>query len=474
MHNPFGFAHYRRFLDLETRWFDKAIQRTWRDRREAGETYRHLPDLPVLREMAEVQRVMSELLGHSALEVGSPMERWATDPEARLTNDERVMTRYRIKTRATVIEIQRPVGEHRCVARDAFDPEFGEFLVFHPTLAKAPRFSRHLGWYTWFPHFVHPLGPMVELVPHLWFAWRDEVIHEVRHRHNQDHTMNCHRFLRENFVASLRVLGCLIEDWESTDEPVGPSSHSAAVYRVRDTIPKLKALFETNPACAPFLVLPRHPGYGDCRGEYRFRVRGAPENLEECPPYLGADRDSPGERTIGMISLYDEILLFHCYSRQALKLGRRFLEEKFEGRLEFDYEDTLELTDLAKCLEPAIAVSPLPLANIWKDDPKNARDPGAGEPASPEFLKRCRREMVRWLDDHHALTFAGFLDEPHFFLEHRTPREASRSAQDRPKLVELMKVAIYEIDQRNRQFELALSIEPILRELGLEELLAGD
>jgi hypothetical protein len=127
-----------------------------------------------------------------------------------------------------------------------------------------------------------------------------------------------------------------------------------------------------------------------------------------------------------MISLYAKILLFHCYSRPALKLGRRFLDEEFAGRLEFDYEDTLELTDLAK-----------------------------------------------WLEEHRAGTFAGFLDKPHFFLDDRTPREASRSEQDRPQLVELMKVALYEIDQRNRRFELALSIDAILRELGLAELVEG-
>ena len=77
---------------------------------------------------------------------------------------------------------QRSVGENRCVARDLFDPGVGEFIVFHPVLGNAPPFSRHLGWYTWLPHFVHPLGSMVELVPHLWFAWRDEVLQEVRHR----------------------------------------------------------------------------------------------------------------------------------------------------------------------------------------------------------------------------------------------------------------------------------------------------
>jgi hypothetical protein len=96
--------------------------------------YGDLPDIPVFRNMADVQQVMSELLGHSALEVGSRLEGWAADPEARLTNDERGMTQFRIKTRATVIEVQRSEGEDQLVARDLFDSEAGEFVVFHPTL----------------------------------------------------------------------------------------------------------------------------------------------------------------------------------------------------------------------------------------------------------------------------------------------------------------------------------------------------
>jgi hypothetical protein len=46
-------------------------------------------------------------------------------------------------------------------------------------------------------------------------------------------------------------------------------------------------------------------------------------------------------------------------------------------------------------------------------------------------------------------------------------------AIERPKLVELMKVALYEIDQRNLQFAVALSIDPLLHELGLPELVEG-
>ena len=403
--------------------------------------------------------------------MGSPLERWAADPESRLSNDERLLSRFRIKTRATVIEIQRSVGENRCVARDLFDPGVGEFIVFHPVLGNAPRFSRHLGWYTWLPHFVHPLGSMVELVPHLWFAWRDEVLQEVRHRQSQDYTMTCQRFMRENFMASLRVLGMVIHDWEATKEPAHSAWHCSAVYRVHDAISNLKVLFQTNPACAPFMVLPRHPTYGVCRGEYRYRIRGAPEDLEVYRPYLGAELDSPGERTIGMFSLYDEILLFHCYSKEAFNLGCRFLNEEFQRLLEFEYEDILDIADQMDCQAPTFAVRPLPITR--GDAPRAPWHPGPGDQSSPGFMQRFRQEMVGLLQDHHDRTFAGFLDEPHFFLDDRTPREASRSEQDRPKLIELMKVALYEIDRRNRQFELALSIDPILRELGLAELLAG-
>src|SRR5204863_8674708 len=114
-------------------------------------------------------------------------------------NDERVMTRWRVHTRATVIEIQRPDKKNVCLARDVFAPYLGEFTVFHANLSRAPRFSRFLGWFTWFPHYTHPLGHMVELVPHLWFAWRDEVLHELKDRRNADASITCQTFLRENF-----------------------------------------------------------------------------------------------------------------------------------------------------------------------------------------------------------------------------------------------------------------------------------
>jgi hypothetical protein len=423
-----------------------------------------------LRELAEVQHVMTELMGNGAHEVGCALERWADDREVRLTHDERLMTRYRIKTRATVIEIQRSVGQDRCMARDVFDPGMGEFLVFHPTLAKLPRFSRRLGWFTWFPHFVHPLGSMVELVPHLWFAWRDEVLNEMRHRRSQDYTMSCQRFMRENFMATVRVLGMVIQEWEAVGEPADELRHYTAVYLVRDTIANLKATFEANPACAPHVIVPRHPTYGDCRGEYRYRIRGAPGDLEGYVPYFGAEADLAGERTIGMFSLYDRVLLLHCCCKPAFDIGSLLLAEGFKGRLEFDYEDTLDMGGSMAGVDPTFAVRPLPIPSSLKVGRWTQCQSDPVE-LLRESAERIGKDLASLLQDHHNQTFVGFLDEPHFFLDERTPREANRSEEGRQKLIELMKVALYEIDVRNRQFDVALNIDAILRELELSELL---
>src|SRR5687768_1412752 len=65
--NPFGFANYQKFRDLEGRWFDKAIERV----KEVMHSLPRLASKPAhydpLHEMMEVQWVMLGLLGRGPL-----------------------------------------------------------------------------------------------------------------------------------------------------------------------------------------------------------------------------------------------------------------------------------------------------------------------------------------------------------------------------------------------------------------------
>src|ERR1051325_222936 len=210
--NPFGFAAYSQLRELESRWFDKALRRA----KSIRATPQSIPSFTrsghiVFQEMAEVEFVMTTLLGKGPIAANTPFEQWAADPAAALSNDECLVTRFRAQSRATVVEIQRRLQNDTCLAIDVFEPDKGEFVIFHPSLSKSFRYSRHFGWFTWYPHFAQPLGHMMELVPHLWFAWKDEVLHEFKNRRNIDYSTTLQGFLRGNFCRACDLVGALAQ-----------------------------------------------------------------------------------------------------------------------------------------------------------------------------------------------------------------------------------------------------------------------
>jgi hypothetical protein len=469
-HNPFGFAGSSQLHEIESRWFDDAL----RQAKSIGVSLR--PDRfrssasGIFQELAEVEFVMTTLLGNGPIAAESPFSRWAADPSAALTNDERLVTRFRANSRATVVEIQRRQENGTCIAIDVFQPKNGEFVIVHPLLCRSLRYSRHFGWFSWFPHFVHPLGHMVELVPHLWFPWKEEVFHELKSRQNIDYSMTEQRFLRENFCQAVELVGALAQQWDQETETENAGNHYSAVYGVDPPLSQVIRAFESHRSCAPFMVLPRHPTYGPCEGEYRFQIHGNSKELEAYEPYLGSENDKANERTVGMFSLYREVLLFHCSCRPAFVLGRKLLDEDFAHLLRFKYEDILDVTANLR-QAPTLVLEPLPIAPQLKPSRHNSPETkGTSSAMNPQVLEDLQvvQQLVR---EHHDRTFGNFLDRPHVLLEEKTPREASRSTEDRERLVHFIKIAIYELDMRNRQFQLDLNINAIVQELSLHELI---
>ena len=68
--------------------------------------------------------------------------------------------------------------------------------------------------------------------------------------------------------------------------------------------------------------------------------------------------------------------------------------------------------------------------------------------------------------------YARFLDEEIPALGGMTPREASARPEARPMLIELMKEHIHGIDRMNREESTDISLNSLLEELGLDELIA--
>jgi hypothetical protein len=175
---------------------------------------------------------------------------------------------------------------------------------------------------------------------------------------------------------------------------------------VRDAAERIIDRFNAQDACAACMVLPKHPTYGICHGEFRFRIRGTEQALEEYRPYIGAKHDGAGERTIGMFSLYDQVLLFHCRCRSAFDRGRKFLNEQFADVLEFAYNDILDLTG-GPDHAPAIALDPLPVTQAATSFGSGTDAP---RPHHPGLKVLSPGELDQLLREQHRQTFNGFAD----------------------------------------------------------------
>ena len=68
-------------------------------------------------------------------------------------------------------------------------------------------------------------------------------------------------------------------------------------------------------------------------------------------------------------------------------------------------------------------------------------------------------------------SFEGFSDIPIPVLDNRTPRDAATDPIMRPRLLELMKSQVHTVDQQRRSQGVDFDINPLLKALGLVEII---
>ena len=85
-----------------------------------------------------------------------------------------------------------------------------------------------------------------------------------------------------------------------------------------------------------------------------------------------------------------------------------------------------------------------------------------------EIPPEIRAEVLTKFHEQH---YRQFIDSPVPMLDSKTPRQAARDKKLRPKLIDLMKLHLHGIEQRNWMDNcLNLNLDWVLDELGLEEL----
>jgi len=172
-----------------------------------------------------------------------------------------------------------------------------------------------------------------------------------------------------------------------------------------------------------------------------------------------------GLEVSGQIELYRDGHLNHCvFCSAGNRRLRPLLEKRLGPRIQFRAERVQELGRQIAARESlnydAALVPPELLENPGEVEVSLTRLPAG---AAGSGTRRIEDVAAARIDRH-------FLDESVPMLEGKTPREAARSRRLRPLLVQLMKARVRHSDEQNLRQGTQREINPLLKELGLEEL----
>lgn len=456
LHNPFGVNSYDQFLKLDNAVSDKAARYVfgnlnWNEdhlKRELSE-YELIEDPQENSEEGFAAAV--SLLIHCKLFV-EPFQdenclanRWEREGWKALNNDERVMMTRRRRSYPAILEIQHHQNDTAITIIDLLHDNPEPFTVFDRTLASShARFSRSLNWVCRYPHYSR-IGPAGISLQH---DITESFFRELDHRRRKDGDASRREYLRNHFAECCRLVVSLMHERRDRMIENLDMSRWRADYEMKRSREEILGMLSSLP---DFERDDEHDGE-DGGIVFDWLRRGESKVLEEQMPTAlrHPDEARDGTGALAKLTLFDERLVVEAFGKQKFRFAKKMLKKYCGHRIRFLEESKKDLKEsLLRRMEEA---------DPEGDDGGNSHD---------DIPLDTKRTVIR---KYHESHYRRFLDDPVPMLENKSPRQAARERGMRPKLIELMKLHIHGIDQRNRREDLGLDMEWVLDELGLEEL----
>lgn len=395
------------------------------------------------------------------------VQKWESENWAGLNNDEQVMMRCRLRGRPTVIEARRIVDAWFVECVDVLDPAAGPLRVLDRGLAaRMVRFSRILTWLIPYPHFSRVSASAIQVPYAVWPEWRATVEqrHQTARETRPDLTLK--DFLAEAIVETTMLVGELGDAHRARMLASLDFEHCLTLFRYTCPRADLERVFDAKPDFERTKEDDRSPddralaAYNWVgRGESAALVQGARGESA-----AGADSSVESVPVFGTARLFEGLVAFDTFSRRKQTFLRQMVERDFGSLLAFEQETVKSLATIVaerERRERTLASAEHMAFGDAAQVPPAAADPA---PQDPDAAKRTLAEQ-------HLRDYQRFLDEAIPALDGLTPRAAAADPEKRPQLVELMKQHLINLEQRNRDQGLNLTLDWALDELGLRELL---
>jgi len=463
LHFPFGTDGYDLWLKVDGPWQSKLTEYVLEHVGQDGlkqALEHHYGKVAGGEEdfLAALSTVTHYLLIYHRDEEGKSLgDRWEAEGWRGLNNDERVMMRHRRCSYPAIVEIQRVVDEKTVECIDLFDPEENVFTVYdRGTASSVVRFSRFMTWVTHYPNFSRFVGGGLQ-VP-------DTIVHELcaaimeqAETSEGDALLDSVRTYMAHHYADCRTQVVTLSKEHLQRAVRGMDAHECiAVY---DITGSREAIIETIEDMPDFERNDEEVPEGDPEGTlyYHWLRRGRSKELEDAMPATFRSSENSGHvGSVGSLRLQPDKLVIQTFSKLKFGFAKELAEEVFREHLAFSGESVV---DIAKQVFRQ-------MHEQGESGPQRAV-PDANALAGEIPLEVEQQVMEQFYRRH----YTQFLDEPVPMLNDMTPRDAASDPKMRPQLVQLMKQHVHGIESMCREKGLKFSIDWVLTDLGLNELL---
>lgn len=380
---------------------------------------------------------------------------WRDEGWVGLNSDEAAMMNYRMSSSPALVEVRKVIDSQSIECTDILNPERGIFVMYDRTLARnTKRFTRLWLWISDYPFFNRPAGDPVDVPGDIYEAISKKVLfykaEEVKKGNGRRSVIEAlgKRFgeiyssvyeeARKEKERSLRAMDCHI-----CRGFYAFKTHGGHVKEILDTKPDFVYHGDKHDdALWPSLVY-----YWLCSGESSEFKKDFRSGLN----YFNGQENIP---VIGTVFLGEKELMIQALSKRNFEYLKNKIQTGWGSLLEFKRESII---DLAQQMADRVAKGE-PII------PKEERKAKERDPFSPETRELIKIQQIR---EH----YEKFLELPVPALDGMTPMQAAKRNTMRPKLIELMKYHIHNVESMNRKDKTSIDISWVFKKLGLNELL---
>ena len=453
-HNPFRVAAYGELLELERR-LDPDLMLRLADENPAG-----------MQRFLSMARAGDELranaIAHSLLfferdAAGRTFaERLLDRAGSGLRNDERVLLRGKARMRIALIEVHRVLDAERVEVVDLLDPAGQPLLIVDRQLAAiAPRFFTGLAAIYPLPHFWRMSGTAITLGDLGPLPAREVAETCVTHLGGPGEYVARQRWLAENFARMGETFAAVSHERRRLMFAGIDGAWGAATYTLLEPGAQALRRLRAEPKVEPDGLAPEEAKAGFSRAFVWF----AGDEAGKVPSLEGPDT----QVLLGRVLVGKREWRLEAMGRKRLNELRERFEARMGEAVAFSRERVDDLTARMAANEPVPNPELLPPRLL--EDPSELllttsrlEEPPPGV-SSAEHLAALRRGNLR-----------AWPDESLPALDGRTPRAAALDPALRPRVIELVKRQVRQVDEENRRDRRSDDVNELIRALGLTEI----